>query len=63
MRVELDNGVRFLTNFRYNVKPSISADPVTDGGDAFTGMKTSDYDSFDSDCGQTMVGFVQVVHG
>jgi len=58
MRVELDNGTRFITNFRYNVKPSISSDPVSDGESAFVGMKTSDYDSFDSDCGNTMVGFV-----
>lgn len=63
MRVELDNGVRFLTNFRYNVKSSISDDPVKDGENAFAGMKTSDYDSFDSDCGRTMVGLVQTVHG
>ena len=59
MRVELDNGVRFITNFRYNVKPSISSDPVTDGGSSFADLKTSSYDSFDSDCGATMVGFVQ----
>jgi len=59
MRVELDNGTRFITNFRYNVKPSISSDPVGDGESAFVGMKTSDYDSFDTDCGNTMVGFVQ----
>ena len=58
MRVELENGVRFTANFRYNVKPSISSDPVAEGGNSFAGMKTSDYDSFDSDCGQTMVGFV-----
>jgi len=58
MRVELDNGVRFLSNFRYNVNKSISEDPVKDGGNTFTGMKTSDYDSFETDCGKTMVGFV-----
>lgn len=58
MRVELENGVRFIANFRYNVKPSISSDPVADGGNSFEGMKTGDYDSFESDCGQTMVGFV-----
>ena len=27
MRVELDNGTRFITNFRYNIKPDISSDP------------------------------------
>ena len=24
MRVELDNGMRFVTNFRYNIKPNLS---------------------------------------
>ena len=59
MRVELDNGIRFISNFRYNLKPSVSADPVGDGGNTFSSLKTSDYDSFDSDCGATMVGMVQ----
>ena len=26
--VELDTGLRFITNFRYNVKKEISADPL-----------------------------------
>ncbi len=30
IKVELDNGQRFVTNFRYNVKPSVSTDPLTD---------------------------------
>jgi len=58
MRVELDNGMRFITNFRYNVKPSISTDPAKDGETAFTDLKTGDYESFDSDCSKTMVGFI-----
>jgi hypothetical protein len=29
------------------------------GVGAFTAIETSDYDKFDSDCGRTMVGFVQ----
>jgi hypothetical protein len=43
---------------RYNVKPSISGDPVLDGGNAFEGIGTGDYKDFDSDCSKTMVGFV-----
>ena len=58
MRVELDNGTRFITNFRYNIKPSLSQNPLADGASAFAGTKTGDYASFDSDCTKTMVGFV-----
>jgi len=63
MRVELDNGMRFLANFRYNVKVSLSEDPLRDGAGPFQGLKTGDYDSFDSKCDETMVGMVQTVHG
>jgi len=27
--IELDNGLRFLTNFRYNLKPELAKDPFT----------------------------------
>jgi hypothetical protein len=50
MRIELDNGMRFVTNFRYNVKDSISTNPPADGESAFVGLKAGDYDSFDTDC-------------
>jgi len=30
-RVELDNGLRFVSNFRYNIKPNWSEDPLKDG--------------------------------
>ena len=63
MRVELENGIRFITNFRYNIKPSISKDPVADGSATFEGTQTGDYASFNSNCSETMVGFVQQVHG
>jgi hypothetical protein len=63
MRVELDNGVRFVTNFRYNVLDSISKDPVGDGAGAFSSIKAGSYGSFDSKCNETMVGFVQTMHG
>jgi hypothetical protein len=35
MRVELDDGTRFVTNFRYDVKPDLSTDAVTEGYDHF----------------------------
>lgn len=63
MRVELDNGTRFLVNFKYTIKPTISKDAVADGGSSFAGIRAGDYESFDSDCGATMVGLVQTVHG
>lgn len=34
-KVELDNGIRFLSNFKYTVKPEISQDPTKDGADEF----------------------------
>lgn len=63
MRVELDNGMRFITNFRYNILDSISKNPVKDGVEAFSEIKAGSYSSFDSRCDKTMVGFVQRVHG
>jgi len=62
-RVELENGMRFITNFRYNIKPEISQDPFKDGASTFEGTQTGDYASFNSNCSETMVGFVQQVHG
>ena len=62
-RVELSNGQRFLSNFRYNVKESISDDPLADGAGRFQGIGAGDYINFDSKCNQSMVGFVQHVHG
>lgn len=60
MRVELDDGTRFITNFRYDVKPELSVDAIGEGYDHFAqGFGTGDYASFDSVCNKTMVGFVQ----
>ena len=58
-KVELDNGLRFLSNFKYTVKPTISKDPTQDGAEEFVSLKTGDYNKFDSNCDKTMVGFVQ----
>jgi hypothetical protein len=29
MNVELDNGMRFVANLRYNLKPELAKDPYT----------------------------------
>jgi hypothetical protein len=62
-RVELDNGMRFTANFRYNIIPDLSKDPLADGAAKFEGTQTGDYASFNSKCTESMVGFVQKVHG
>ena len=62
-RVELSDGQRFISNFRYNIKDSISDDPLQDGVGRFTGIGAGDYINFDSKCNESMVGFVQHVHG
>jgi hypothetical protein len=55
--------MRFLANFRYNIKPEISKDPfqdaISNGVGKFAAMETGDYDKFNSECTSTMVGFVQ----
>jgi hypothetical protein len=60
--VELENGIRFIANFKYSIKNKLSADPVkqakTGGLDSFGAIGSDDYDKFDSVCNQTMVGFV-----
>lgn len=61
--IELDNGMRFLANYRYDIKPDVSKDPLQDalsqGIGKFSSLETGDYEKFDSLCSQTMVGFVQ----
>ena len=57
-KIELENGLRFLANFKYSIKPTISAHPVKDGAEKFEAVKTGDYGKFDSQCDKTMIGFV-----
>ena len=57
--VELENGLRFLTNFKYTVKSDVSPKPSQELFQKFETLKTGDYNKFDSKCDQTMVGFVQ----
>jgi hypothetical protein len=59
--VELDNGLRFLSNFKYSLKTDISKNPGQELVQTFNGLKTGDYAKFDSHCDQTMVGFVQTI--
>lgn len=61
IKVELDNGLRFVTNLRYNAKPTLTKDPLNDDLLGYVKMSTGDYGSFNSDCGKTMVGFVQSI--
>jgi len=35
MRVELEDGTRFVTNFRYDVKGDLSVDALAEGYDHF----------------------------
>ena len=60
-KIELKNGLRFLANFKYTVKPEISKEPTKDGSDEFQSLKTGDYNKFDTHCDKTMVGFVQTM--
>ena len=47
-KIELENGLRFLANFKYSVKPNISLKPPQDGEEKFESLKTGDYGKFDS---------------
>jgi len=59
LKIELENGLRFISNFRYNVKPTLSPEPLKDQLLMFADIHSGDYGSFDSDCSATMIGFVQ----
>lgn len=52
LNIELDNGMRFVANLRYNIKKDITADPYaeaqTKGIDQWSQIETGDYDKFDS---------------
>jgi hypothetical protein len=59
--IELENGLRFLTNFKYALVPEVSKDPVHDSFSKLVDLKTGDYNKFISLCDQTMIGFVQTM--
>lgn len=62
MMVELDNGLRFVANFRYNLKDSVSKDPANEKDvsalAAIASLKSDSTSSFDSKCSETMIGSV-----
>lgn len=47
-KIELENGIRFLANFKYTIKPDLSKIPENDGAAPFESVKTGDYGKFDS---------------
>ena len=47
-----DSDRRFTANFRYNVKDRIT--PAS-----YSTLRMSDFNCFDSDCGNTMIGFLE----
>jgi len=57
--VELDNGKRFITNFRYNIKESTMKNPLAGDLTKLADLSTGSEEAFDSVCYQTMVGYVQ----
>lgn len=59
----LDNGTRFVANFKYSVKPEVSTNPTADGQSEFANLNEGAYTKFDSQCDKSMVGFVQSVPG
>jgi hypothetical protein len=62
MMVELDNGLRFVANFRYNLKSSVSKDPYEEKDvtalSEISKLTSDSLDKFDSVCSETMVGSV-----
>ena len=60
--VHLDNNLRFVANFKYQLKPNVTTDPVhskVNFDKLITDIDEETKWQFDSNCGQTMIGFVQ----
>jgi hypothetical protein len=64
MNIELDNGMRFVTNFRYNLKPSVSENPASEDVSIFKSIIKkaghASFQYFDFKCDETMIGNVQM---
>lgn len=58
-KVDLENGQRFVANYRYSLKEYVLSDPLKSGAKAIKNVETDDYDKFYSQCDRTMVGFIQ----
>jgi len=48
IKADFENGLRFLANYKYNLKTSISVDPTKDNIADFSTLKSGDYNKFDS---------------
>lgn len=64
LHVELENSMRFTASFRYNIRANITSDPSKDYKKVDKVLKQLDAEGeaykyqFESDCGETMVGFL-----
>ena len=60
--VELSNNLRFIANFRYDIKKNVTADPLKANFKKLLKLIQDDVEAskvqFNSVCNQTMVGFV-----
>jgi hypothetical protein len=61
LMVELNNGLRFVTNMRFYTRPDISPDPLDEFYPLkkFENLDNHDSMSFNTDCGATMIGIVK----
>ena len=60
-QIELENGLRFLANFRYSLKDFNAATMSAASFTQLDTLKTGDYGKFNSECDKTMIGFVQTI--
>lgn len=60
-QIQLDNGLRFLANFRYSLKDYTPATATAAEFAAMASLKTGDYGKFNSECDKSMIGFVQTI--
>ena len=60
--VELENGLRFISNFKYTLKDSYNSDLIHNKNHTrLNELSTESEDAFDMKCNETMVGFVQAI--
>ena len=57
-KVELENGKRFLANWRYSLKEYVQAAPMKNGAKSISDVQIDDYDKFYSECDRSMIGFI-----
>lgn len=54
----MENGKRFLTNWRYSLKEYVQSEPAKTGARGIADVQIDDYDKFYSQCDRTMIGFI-----